>query len=61
VSRCVFLAKEVFGNVCSQPHPFDINIIGVKEIYQPIPNVPSVGKPAGPVNVLLECDVNGVE
>lgn len=45
----------------SQPHPFDINIIGVKEIYQRIPNVPSVGKPVGPVNVLLECDVNGVE
>ena len=38
----------------SQQHRSDIIIIGVKEIYQPIPNVPSVEKHVGQVNVWLE-------
>ncbi len=45
----------------SQQYPYDIIIIGVKEIYQQIQNVQFVEKLVGQVNVLLEWDVNGVE
>ncbi len=45
----------------SQQYPYDIIIIGVKEIYQQILNVPYAEKHVGRVNVLLVCDANGVE
>jgi len=38
-----------------------IIIIGAKEIYQQILNVPYVERHVGPVNVLPVCDANGVE
>jgi hypothetical protein len=38
----------------SQPHQSDIIIIGVKEIYRQIRNVPYVEKHVGQVNVLPE-------
>ena len=52
---------DYFLFLFSQQHPYDIIIIGAKEIYPRIPNVPYVEKHVGQVNVLLACVANGVE
>jgi hypothetical protein len=54
--------KKIIGFFySSQLQLYVIITIGVKAIYQQIPNVPYVEKHVGQVNVLLVCDVNGVE
>lgn len=51
----------LFLDFSSPQQQFDIIIIGAKEIFRQIRNVPNVEKLVGQANVSLECDVNGVE